>query len=290
MANSFLTPDIIARRALATLYENLVMLPLVYTDLSSEFTGQKVGDTISIRKPVVFEAKIFDRAAGIEIQDANEGRIPVTLDKIPDVSFAVTSEDLRLEIEDFNEQLLSPALMAMAQHIDRAILALRTDITQTAGFDADTAWDAPESLIEAGRILDTKNVPVDRQAVIGPTQKAKWLNKDLLKRADHSGTTGALRAGSVGADLFGFDVYQSQNVKDDIGIAFHESAFAFVSVPLTIPPGADAAVESYRGLSIRVASDYDISKKQSIISLDMLYGTKTIDPDRAVRLSAVDAS
>ncbi|NKZ84720.1 hypothetical protein GS982_21290 [Rhodococcus hoagii] len=57
MANTLLTPDLIARQALATLYESMVMLPLVYTDLSTEFTTQKIGDTVNVRKPAVFEAK-----------------------------------------------------------------------------------------------------------------------------------------------------------------------------------------------------------------------------------------
>lgn len=141
MANVFLTPEMIAANALATLYETTHMLPLVYTDLSSEFATQKIGNTVNVRKPAVFEAKLFNRATGIEPQDATEGTIPVVLDKIADVSFVVTSEDLTLEIEKFEEQLLTPAMEAISQHIDRAILGLRSTVTQTVGLATGLEWD-----------------------------------------------------------------------------------------------------------------------------------------------------
>ena len=73
MANVFLTPQALAKQALASLYETTVMLPLVYTDVSSEFASQKIGNTVNIRKPAVFVANDFVRATGIVPQDATEG-------------------------------------------------------------------------------------------------------------------------------------------------------------------------------------------------------------------------
>lgn len=296
MANTFLTPKMIARQALATLYENMAMLPLVYTDLSQEWrTPRAIGSTVDVRKPAVFVAKEFDRATGIELQDATESSIPVSLNKLADVSFAVTAEQLVLDIQDFDEQLLNPATEAIAQHIDRALIAnALATVTQTAGVAAPL-WDKPEVLIEAGRLLDSKNVPPTlRHAVVGPATKAKWLDTELLKRVDQSGTNEALRQGSIGRDLFGFDAFMTQNVKPPTGqtgtpstetsLAFHQTAFAFVSAPLQAAPGADVAVETYKGLSIRVAQQYDIRQKETVVSLDVLYGVKTLDANRAVLL------
>ncbi|WP_037162484.1 P22 phage major capsid protein family protein [Rhodococcoides fascians] len=305
MANVLLTPDLIAKQALATLYESLVMVPLVYTDLSTEFTSQKIGDTINVRKPAVFTAKRFNRANGIELQNATESSIPVKLDEISDVSFAVTSEQLTLDIEDFDSQLLSPAMVAIAQDIDRAILGLRDDVTQEAGLSTQTGfeWNKPEVLIEAGRQLDIRNVPTDgRNAVTGPTTKAQWLNSDMLKFANRSDSTDALRKASIGDDLFGFDAYQTQNVGQpklvgsqlagdpttEVGVAFHETAFCFASAPLSVAPGSFASVQAYKGLTIRVAYQYDIHTKETIVSLDTLFGVKTLDPNRAVLLKGND--
>lgn len=308
MGNTFLTPDIIARQALATLYETTVMIPLVYRDVSTEFTGMAIGDTVNIRKPAVFEAKEFDPVTGIEIQDATEGSVPVVLDKIVDVSFEVTSKQLTLDIEDFDEQLLTPALEAISQKVDRDILSLRDGITAEAGItDAVNNpggiydWSKPESLIEAGRHLDTNNVPMSqRHAVIGSSTKARWMNSDIIKHADKSGSTEALRRGSIGRDIFGFDVYHTQNVKPpkaapvtgdpttEVGIAFHPNALCFASAPLAIPPGSNAQVVSYKGISIRIAMDYDQKFKKAVCSLDTLYGVKVIDKNRAVLIKGDD--
>lgn len=118
MANTFLTPSIIAKAALATLYETCVMAQLVHRDYEQEFVS-RVGDTISVRKPAVFQANEFNRAQGIQIQNASEGSVPITLNHFSDVSFAVTAEELTLEIEDFGTQLLNPAMEAISQKIDR---------------------------------------------------------------------------------------------------------------------------------------------------------------------------
>lgn len=301
MANTILTPDIIANQALATLSETLVMRPLIYTDLSSEFASAKIGDTVNVRKPAVFEAKTFDRANGIEVQDINEGSIPVKLDQFKDVSFSVTAEDLALNIEDFDTQILTPAMQAVALGIDTAILDLRKDITQTVGTAEGFEYSKPEALIDAGRILDQNLLPVeDRKAVVGPAFKASWLNTPILKQANESGSTEALRRASLGRDLFGFETFMSNNIKSpsstpaagepttETGLAFHQSAFAFASAPLDVPPGAVGQTVSYNGLSLRVVMQYDISRKATTVSVDTLFGVKTLDPARAVLLKGAD--
>jgi hypothetical protein len=305
MANTLLTASAIAKQSLATLYESTFLGPLVHTDYGSELATKKQGDTINIRKPATFTAQVFDRAQGIQLQDATEGSVPVVLDKIADVSFAVTDEDMTLKIEDFDEQFLAPALEAIAQHVDGAVLGLRSGVTQVAGTHADAAtleqtWDKPEVLIEAKRLLDLKAVPLrDRYAVVGPTMASRWLNTELLKRADKSGSTEALREGSLGKNLFGFDAFQTGLVGQpaanpatgapttEVGLAFHRSALALASAPLEVPTGANngqVAVESYKGLSVRVAYGWDIKYKQTVVSVDFLYGVKLLDPNRAVLL------
>jgi P22 coat protein - gene protein 5 len=68
-------------------------------------------------------------------------------------------------------------------------------------------------------------------------------------------------------------------------LAFHKNAFALVTVPLEMPDGvAFKARESYKGLSMRVIKDYDITNDTEIIRLDILYGRKAIYPDLACRL------
>lgn len=132
MANTFLTAQVIARQALANLYETTVMASLVHRDYEPEF-ARKQGDAITIRKPAVFEAHEYNRATGIIVQEATETSVNMTLNHFADVSFAVTSEDMTLKIEDFDEQLLTPAMEAISQKIDNDLLLLRDDIVQEIG-------------------------------------------------------------------------------------------------------------------------------------------------------------
>lgn len=297
MSNTLLTPSLIAKQALATLYNNLVMRQLVYTDISSEWTAQKPGNTIMIRKPAVFTPQRFiSNSTGIVVQSAVEGSIPVTLDNHWDISFAITSQELTTTVVDFNNQFLAPAMMGLAEQIDQSILSLRSSISQTVGTNGSLTWDQPGSLIDAGRVLALAKVPTaGRSVVVGPTTESKWLQSNLLTTVINSGNTDALREASLGQRLYGFSPYQTQNVgqapadtgaglpSTEISVAFHETAFAFASAPLELPAGAIAAsVESYDGISMRVVFAYDESEKTMVCSVDTLYGVTCLDPNRAV--------
>jgi len=69
-------------------------------------------------------------------------------------------------------------------------------------------------------------------------------------------------------------------------LVFNKNAFALVTVPLVSPPGAvDVSRQSYKGLNVRVIPVYDGTNDVSNWRLDVLYGTKCIDPRQALRLS-----
>ena len=211
MGNTFLTPNIIAREALMQLRANCVMAGLVYRDYSSEFVAS-VGDTITVRKPATFEAKEFDRTSGIQIQDAVEDGVDVKLDKLLDVSFEVTAEQLTLDIADFSTQLLQPAMQSFAQKIDLYLLGLYADVPDTTG----TAGSTPAAISDitnARQVLAENLVPLPmRRLVIDPSTENKFLQLATFHEADKLGDSGtALREASLGRK-FGFDIYADQNV------------------------------------------------------------------------------
>lgn len=119
MPNTFLTPDIIANEALMVLENNTVMAGLVHRDYSKEFN--RVGDTITIRKPAKFIAKNF--VGETSEQSATEGSTTVTLDHFRDVTVPVTSKELTLDIKDFSAQIVTPAMQAISQAVDSDIIA-----------------------------------------------------------------------------------------------------------------------------------------------------------------------
>lgn len=363
MANTFLTPDIIAKEALIVLENNLVMANLVHRDYSEEFT--EVGDTVTIRKPAKFTAKNF--TGNIIRQDATEGSVPVKIDRHRDVSFDVTSKEMTLDIRDFSAQLLSPAMRAIAQAVDEDLLNEVANVTASV---AGTV--SPTNLADIANLsktLDLAKVPIDmRRLVLTPTHKYRYALTDNLSKVAYAGNGETLRNAELGR-IYSLDTYMDQNCPDtlaaaagtatafkvsgtagamsvalssvsaatgtikkgdcfildgyryhftedktaasgaveNIGIdaelvadytnadaylatkphslAFHRNAIALVTRPLALPMGAaNAAIMSDNGLGVRVVYGYDQDTKRDTVSLDIIYGIKTLDANMAVKL------
>lgn len=279
MPNTILTPEVVAREALMVLRNNAVMANLVHRDYSNEFvTG--VGDTITIRKPATFEAKEYD-GSKITVQDASESGVPVKLDKHLDVSFAVTSAQLTMDIADFSKQLLVPAMQAFADKVDLYLLGLKSDIKNVVPGTENVQND----VVDARSKLTKAAAPLtERRFVYDSDTEAKLLKTDLFISAEKVGDEGtALREASLGRK-YGMDFYVDQNA-DTAGVgglAFHKNAFALVTRPLALPQGAaKAAIVNYDGFGLRVVFGYDLDTKTDTISIDMICGVKTLDKNLA---------
>jgi hypothetical protein len=210
VSNTFLTPSVIAREALLRLQNNLVAAGLVHRGHATEFTGKKVGDTISIRKPASFVANEF--STSISVQNATESSVSLQLEKHFDVSFEVTSKELTLSIVKFSEQLIAPSMEAIAQGIDAYALSKYVQIPYWTG----SAGDPPDSIADLaalGKVLDQNKVPMaGRFGIVDPTAKADLLTIEAVHRADARGDEGtALRDASMGKVL-GVDLHMDQNV------------------------------------------------------------------------------
>jgi P22 coat protein - gene protein 5 len=316
MPNTFITPSVIAQRALATLYNDALLAALVYRDYDSDFTG-KQGDTVNVRVPVVFQADDYDRTVGIVIQNATEDRFPIVLDKLADVSFSVTSEEMLLDIDDFAGRLLTPAMEAINQKVDgdladELIAASQQHATpgspdyvaQQAGGGTVVSADPHEPLkaLVAARVkLGRGKLPtLNRSAVLSPEGAGAALEGSLIVQANQRGDTDGLVEASIGRK-FGFDTFESQVLGDQAGgagrhtadgVAFHRDAIAFATRALQIPLGKQdsngdtvgAAIAQYKGMGLRVVYDYDVNKKQDVISIDFLYGVRAVRPQGAVEL------
>lgn len=283
MPNTFLTPDIIAREALMVLRNNAVMANLVHRDYSSEFAA-KVGDTITARRPASFTAKEYN--GDITVQDATEQSVSVKMDKHLDVSFAVTSKQLAMDINDFSAQLLVPAMQAFADKIDAYLLGLSADVTN----EVTASGVAQDDVVDARAFLTKAAAPLtERRFVYGSDMEAELLKTDLFVSAEKVGDEGtALREASLGRK-FGMDFYVDQNadVTNIKALAFHKNAFALVTRPLELPQGAaKAAIVNYDGFGLRVVYGYDLNTKTDTISIDMLCGVKTLDKNLAAKVVA----
>lgn len=207
MANKFISIQDIARSALPILKNNLVFPALAYTDFSNEFS--KKGDTVQVKKPPVYVADEF--SSTISVQDVKEESVLVKLDKIADVSVTLTAKEMALNLEDFSKQVIEPAAVAIAEKINADGLALYKDIPYHCG-KAGTAPSTVDIFAEAAKILNDNKAPTTkRSAVWNSAALLNFQKIPAIINAEKSGSTRALREGSVGR-IIGLDNYMSQQV------------------------------------------------------------------------------
>lgn len=206
MANTIITPSIIAKVGLAQLENNLVMGKKVYRDYTREFV--KVGDTISVRRPVKFTAQ--DGAVAVN-QDVTEGKFSLSMDKRKHVSWSFSTQDLTLSIEEYNERYIKPAAIALANQIDYDLTGLYNKVWNWVGTPA-TPVDSYADFAKAPRRLDEGAVPQDnRHSVLSPADAWGLLGSQTsLYMQDVA--KGAYRNGELGM-LAGISTAMDQNIR-----------------------------------------------------------------------------
>ena len=207
--STFVTPTIVAKEALLVLENNLVMANLVHRDFSKEY--QKIGSTVVIRKPTSFTASAVAGGTARHMNTITESSVTVVLDTHLDVSFEVSSQELSLQVKDFSEQFIQPAMRAIADTVDTKLTAHYRDIA--GHYAASTATPVIGDIAELGAVLDVLKCPTDgRRLVLGPISKAGYMSVSAFHEAQKRGDGGrALRTAEIG-HVLGFDTYMDQNI------------------------------------------------------------------------------
>jgi hypothetical protein len=166
---TLLTPSVIAKEALHQLDNNLVASKLVYRAYESEFGDTKIGDTITIRKPVKFAVRNGPVA---QMQDAVEGKTQIKIDTQQGSDLRFPTKDLTLTIDAFSERYLKHPMIALANQVDLAVLQLYKTVwnyTIKSGSPNPTkVIGGYADFMPAAQRLDEMAVPAPRVGVISP--------------------------------------------------------------------------------------------------------------------------
>ncbi len=215
MANTTLTPSIVAKTAVRILENELVMAGMVYRGYEDEFdkkvNGYSAGDTITIRKPTDFTVR---DGAVMASQDVTEGRTTITVDKQKGVDFAFTSKELTLNIDELAERVIKPAMVQLANQIDLDVMAEYRNVPNWVGTPGQTV-DAFADFAKAPTRMDLGAVPQDmRSGVLSPTDYWAMAGSQTALYMQNV-AQGAYRKGRIG-EIGGIDTYMSQNVPTHI--------------------------------------------------------------------------
>lgn len=218
MSNSVITPTIFAKEATMILNNNLVMAKQVYRGLESDFgsavNGYEPGDTISMRKPTDFTVRDGATASN---QDVVEGKVALTVDKQKGVDFSFTSKELTLNIKDLSERVIKPAMIQLANQVERDVMAMYSSVPNWVGTPGQ-AINSFADFAAGPQRMDELAVPADRSAVLSPADN--WgLIGSQTNLFIQGAANAAYREGSLGR-IAGVDTYSAQNVPTHtVGVA-----------------------------------------------------------------------
>jgi len=206
MANTVLTPSIIAKEAALQVVNNLQFARLANKEFKNDF-GVKIGDTVTYRKPVRFTAK---SGAVLQLQDVNEKSDTIVINSRFHTAWEFSSQELTLKIDDYSERYIKPAAISLANQIDVDGAKLYKAVFNTVGAGSTTP-DFP-TLLNARQKMNEFAVPQnDRFVALNPAA-SNGVMQDLTAYFQPSLIEDITKEAALGRVAM-MDVYETQNVQ-----------------------------------------------------------------------------
>jgi hypothetical protein len=206
MASTLLSPSIIAKEALMQLENNLVAAKMVHRAYEGEFVDAKIGDTVTIRKPVKYGVRTGNVA---QMQDPTEGNTTIQINTMRGVDLRFPTKDLTLFIDRFAERYLKHPMIALANQVDLDVLGMASSVWNWVGTPG-TGMAGFSSLVRAPQRLDEMSVPQPRSAILVPSDYYAVASAFTGLYVSDVAKTAIEKAKLP--PIAGLDVYQSPNL------------------------------------------------------------------------------
>jgi hypothetical protein len=204
MANSLLTIDMITRKSLEILENNLVLSRNINKEYDDSFAveGAKIGSTLRIRLP---DRALVTDGAALQVQDDNEQYTTLTVSSQKHIGINFTSAELTMQLDDFAERVLKPRISQLASSVDADVANAYKSIFNTVGTPGTTPATALV-LLQAQQKLNESATPMSpRYATVNPAANAGLVN-GLTGFFNPAGTISRqFKTGMMGEGVLGFD-------------------------------------------------------------------------------------
>jgi hypothetical protein len=213
MANSILTIDMITRKALEILENNLVITRNVNRQYDDSFAveGAKIGSTLRIRLP---DRALVTDGAALQVQDDNEQFTTLTVSSQKHIGVNFTSAELTMQLDDFAERVLKPRISQLASSIDADVANSYKFIGNTVGTPGTTPSTSLVLLQAQQKLNENAAVMSPRYATVNPAANAGLVEgmKGLFNPTDT--ISKQFKNGMMGTGVLGFDeINMSQSIK-----------------------------------------------------------------------------
>jgi len=213
MSNSLLTIDMITRKSLEILENNLVLTRNVNRQYDDSFavTGAKIGSTLRIRLP---DRALVTDGAALTAQDDNEQYTTLTVSSQKHIGVSFTSAELALSMDDFAERVLKPRISQLASSVDADVANSFKAIGNSVGTPGTTPATALVMLQAQQKLNENAATMSPRYLTVNPAANAALVNglsgffnpTDVISRQ--------FKNGMMGESVLGYDeVNMSQSIK-----------------------------------------------------------------------------
>ena len=213
MSNTILTIDMITRKSLEILENNLVLTRNVNRQYDDSFAveGAKIGSTLRIRLP---DRALVTDGAALQVQDDNEQFTTLTVASQKHIGVNFTSAELTMQLDDFAERVLKPRISQLASSIDADVANAYKTIGNTVGTPGTTPSTSLVLLQAQQKLNENAAVMSPRFATVNPAANAGLVEgmKGLFNPTDT--ISKQFKNGMMGTGVLGFDeINMSQSIK-----------------------------------------------------------------------------
>jgi P22 coat protein - gene protein 5 len=204
MSNSLLTIDMITRKALEILENNLVITRTVNRQYDDSFAveGAKIGSTLRIRLP---DRALVTDGAALQVQDDNEQYTTLTVSSQKHIGVNFTSAELTMQLDDFAERVLKPRISQLASSIDADVANAYQSIYNSVGTPGTTPATSLV-LLQGNQKLNEFATPMSQRYVaVNPAANAGLIEgmKGLFNPVDT--ISKQFKNGLMGEGILGYD-------------------------------------------------------------------------------------
>jgi hypothetical protein len=213
VANSLLTIDMITRKALEILENNLVITRTVNRQYDDSFAveGAKIGSTLRIRLP---DRALVTDGAALQVQDDNEQFTSLTVSSQKHIGVNFTSAELTMQLDDFAERVLKPRISQLASSIDADVANSYKSMFQSVGTPGTTPATSLVLLQSMQKLNESAVGMSPRYATVNPAANAGLVEgmKGLFNPV--STISRQFKNGLMGEGILGLDeINMSQSIK-----------------------------------------------------------------------------
>lgn len=209
MPNLFLNSAVVARDAAIELHGNLKAAGVMPGKHEQVF-AQKVGQSITVKTRPVMSAKRHYGTGAFSLSDITEGSANVAIGYRAYVKHKITAQEKTFNIDDFQLQVVRPAMVALAQDID-LFLTHSVLAPGFARFVAGTDGASPSSLAHlaaAWKILfDNKAANGMCTGLLNSTAAASFLQLTQLISKDYGDQRTQALAQALFSPIYNMDMY-----------------------------------------------------------------------------------